>query len=188
MSAFDPLQTLASFAPILVRKLLRGTTMAKVFWILVLACAFSGPAVSATQPDEQKIRALEQEQAESWNAHDIHAYAALFTADATVVNVLGWQWDSRAELEQKLGQAFRSVFARSRMAIGNVSVHFLKPDVAIAHVRWSMSGALSPTGAGTDVPQQGIQTQVLVRRAGSWRITDFQNTNSMPEKAFPPVS
>jgi hypothetical protein len=34
MSAFDPLQTLASFAPILVRKLLRGTMMAKVFWIL----------------------------------------------------------------------------------------------------------------------------------------------------------
>ena len=73
------------------------------------------------------------------------------------------------------------------MAISAVSMEFLKPDVAIAHVRWTMTGALSPTGSDADVPQQGIQTQVLVRQRGVWRITHFQNTSSVPERPFPPV-
>lgn len=102
-----------------------------------------------------------------------------------MVNVLGWHWRSRLELQSKLGRAFQSVFRQSRMTIDDVSVRFLKPDVAVAHVRWTMVGALSPTGGGRDVPEQGIQTQVLVKQRGSWRITDFQNTNSVPEKPFP---
>ncbi|MDB5669711.1 MAG: hypothetical protein JWO25_670 [Alphaproteobacteria bacterium] len=142
---------------------------------------------AAAPPDGAQIRALEQQQAAAWNAHDISAYGALFTADAQVVNVLGWHWRSRAELVEKLGRAFGSVFARSRMTIGDVSIDYLKPDVAVAHVEWTMVGALSPTGSGSDAPERGIQTQVLVRRGGAWRIAHFQNTNAVPERAFPPA-
>jgi len=73
------------------------------------------------------------------------------------------------------------------MTIGRASVKFLKPDVAVAHVNWTMTGALSPTGAGADVPEQGIQTQILVRHCGHWLIAAFQNTSSVPEKPFPPA-
>jgi len=66
-----------------------------------------------------------------------------------------------------------------------VDVAFLAPDIAVAHVRWSMTGALSPTGAESDTPEAGIQTVVVNRRGGAWRIVDFQNTNSQPERAFP---
>jgi uncharacterized protein (TIGR02246 family) len=102
-----------------------------------------------------------------------------------VINVLGWEWRSRAELEQKLGAAFKTVFARSTLKIGEVAVEFVTPDVAVAHVRWTMTGALSPTGSGGEVPEQGIQTQVLVKQGGVWKIRDFQNTNSVPETGFP---
>ena len=158
----------------------------KSAWIAFVGCFVASSAVAAPA-DEAKIRALQQQQAEAWNAHDINAYAALFTPDADIVNVLGWHWRSRAELQQKLGRAFSTIFARSHMAISAVSMEFLKPDVAIAHVRWTMTGALSPTGSDADVPQQGIQTQVLVRQRGVWRITHFQNTSSVPERPFPPV-
>lgn len=143
---------------------------------------------AAAPPDGAQIPALEQQQAAAWNAHDISAYSALFTVDAQVVNVLGWHWRSRAELVEKLGRAFGSVFARSRMTIGDVSIDYLKPDVAVAHVEWTMVGALSPTGSGSDAPERGIQTQVLVRRGGAWRIAHFQNTNAVPERAFPPAA
>jgi uncharacterized protein (TIGR02246 family) len=147
-----------------------------------IACALmaAGPA------DETEIRALQQQQAAAWNAHDINASAALFTPDAEVVNVLGWHWRSRAELKQKLGRAFSSVFAHSRLTVNDVSIKFLKPDVAVAHVTWTMIGALSPTGSGSNIPERGIQTQVLVKHGGRWRIADFQNTNSIPERPFPP--
>ncbi|MDB5722005.1 MAG: hypothetical protein JWP15_2623 [Alphaproteobacteria bacterium] len=148
-----------------------------------------GLSLAAAAPqDGAQIRALEQQQAAAWNAHDISAYGALFTADAQVVNVLGWHWRSRAELVEKLGRAFGSVFARSRMTIGDVSIDYLKPDVAVAHVEWTMVGALSPTGSGSDAPERGIQTQVLVRRGGAWRIAHFQNTNAVQERAFPPAA
>jgi uncharacterized protein (TIGR02246 family) len=160
--------------------------MINLAWLGLIACGLAGAALAAGPVDEAKIRALQQRQAAAWNAHDIEAYASLFTPDADIVNVLGWHWRSRAELKEKLGRGFRSVFARSRMTIARVSVEFLKPDLAVAHVRWTMSGARSPTGAGKDVPQQGIQTQVLVKHGGVWRITHFQNTNSVPERAFPP--
>jgi uncharacterized protein (TIGR02246 family) len=154
--------------------------------LLPLVVASVCRAAAAQSPaDEAAVRALQQQQASAWNAHDIDAYAGLFAEDAHVINVLGWHWQSRAELKAKLGQAFASVFARSRLTIGQVDVAFLAPDIAVAHVRWSMTGALSPTGAESDTPEAGIQTVVVTRRGGAWRIVDFQNTNSQPERAFP---
>lgn len=160
--------------------------MTKRLWIGLVGAGIAGAAAAAGPADDAKIRALQTQQAAAWNAHDIDASAALFTPDADVVNVLGWHWRSRAELKAKLGRAFQSVFAHSRMTIGAVSVEFLKPDVAVAHVRWTMTGALSPAGSASSIPQQGIQTQVLVKHAGRWHIAHFQNTNSIPERPFPP--
>lgn len=159
--------------------------MRKSLWIGLFGVSLASSAMGGAAADEAKIRALQRQQAEAWNAHDIDAYAALFTPDTNLVNVLGWHWRGRAELKQKLGRAFGSVFARSQLAIGDVSVDFLKPDVAVAHVRWTMTGALSPTGSGGNAPEQGIQIQVLVRSGGTWRVADFQNTNTVPERAFP---
>jgi uncharacterized protein (TIGR02246 family) len=151
----------------------------------LIALFVAGVATAGVPAEEAKIVELQQQQASAWNAHDIDAYAALFTPDADVINVLGWHWKSRAELQEKLGRGFSYVFANSQLTVRDVSVEFLKPDVAVAHVRWTLTGALSPTGAPSDVPQQGIQTQVLVRRAGEWSISHFQNTNSVPERPFP---
>jgi len=160
--------------------------MARALWLALAGLGLAGAALAAGPGDDAEIRALQQGQATAWNAHDIDAYAALFSQDAEEVNVLGWHWHGRAELKQKLGRAFASAFARSRLTIANVTIAFLTPDIAVAHVRWTMTGALSPTGAGTDIPQQGIQTQVLMKQAGAWHITQFQNTNSVPEQAFAP--
>jgi uncharacterized protein (TIGR02246 family) len=156
-----------------------------LFGIVLVAASLSVSARAEGPGDEARIRAVQQDQAVAWNAHDIDAYAALFTEDAHVINVLGWHWKSRAELKAKLGPGFASVFARSRLTIGAVDVSFLAPDIAVAHVGWTMTGAASPTGAADDTPQQGIQTLVLVKRDGTWRIAEFQNTNAVPERPMP---
>ena len=140
---------------------------------------------AAGPSDVASIKALQDQQAAAWNAHDSGRYAQLFTADAEVVNVLGWHWRSRDELRTKLGAAFASVFARSHMVIVGTQVKLAAPGVAVAHVTWTMTGALSPTGAASDTPEHGIQTQVLRKQGGVWRIADFQNTNSVPERPFP---
>jgi uncharacterized protein (TIGR02246 family) len=154
-------------------------------FILLLAFApwvFGGPA---TNQDERAIQALERRQEAAWNDHNARAYSQLFTADADTVNVLGWWWKSRDELERKLDKGFEFVFARSRLRVEDVTVRFLSADVAIAHVRWSMTGAASPDGSGGNVPQKGIQTQTLHKLAGGWLIAAFHNTNAVPERDFP---
>ena len=115
--------------------------MKQTLALALLAASLPAAAVAQGAADEAAIRALQQQQASAWNAHDIDAYAGLFTEGADVINVLGWHW--------------------------------------------SMSGALSPTGAASDRPEAGIQTVVVTQRGGIWRIADFQNTSSQPERAFP---
>jgi uncharacterized protein (TIGR02246 family) len=133
--------------------------------------------------DEAAIRNLETQQQEAWNHHDAKAYASLFTEDGDVVNVVGWWWKGRAEIEQKLAAAYAYVFRESTLTITEVDMKFLTLQIAVAHVRWSMVGARTPQGIPE--PRQGIQTQVLQKREGQWLIAAFQNTNGVPETPFP---
>lgn len=160
---------------------MKRLTGALIFGVAGLVAA---PLRAQPSADTVQIGMLEQEQASAWSTHDAKRYAALFTDDADVVNVLGWHWKGRAVLEQKLARAFALVFAQSQLSVHDVGVRFLKPDVAIAHVPWTMTGAMSPAGGATP-PQRGLQTQTLVKQHGRWRIAAFQNTNAVPETEFP---
>ena len=58
---------------------------------LVLMTGVGIPAVGAQSArDEVEIRDPQVRQQEAWNRHDAKAYAALFTDDGDVVNVVGW--------------------------------------------------------------------------------------------------
>jgi uncharacterized protein (TIGR02246 family) len=133
--------------------------------------------------DEAALRKLEVQQEEAWNRHDAKAYAALFTEDGDCVNVVGWWWKGRAEIEKKLTDAYLFVFRESALKVGEVTIRFLNPATAVVHVRWTMTGARTPQGIPT--PQQGIQTQLVQKQADGWLIAAFQNTNFIPEMPFP---
>ena len=109
------------------------------------------------------------------------AYASLFTEDGDVVNVVGWSWKGRSQIESRLAAAFAFVFRESTMSITDVRVRFLSPDIALAHVHWTMVGANTPPG----IPREGIQLQILKKSADKWLIASFQNTSSVPERPFP---
>lgn len=159
-------------------------TRSRILTLLLLAAITSTAATATATSDQTAIEALESKQAAAWNAHDAAAYADLFTPDADVVNVLGWWWKGRDEIRSKLTDAFAFVFKDSRLTITDVQVRKLFPDIAVVHVRWTMTGAQSPPGEPVP-PHEGIQVQVLVRSEDGWRIASFQNTNSRPERPFP---
>jgi uncharacterized protein (TIGR02246 family) len=133
--------------------------------------------------DDAAIRELQVRQQEAWNRHDAKAYADLFTEDGDAVNVVGWWWRGRAEIGKKLSEAFAFVFRESTLTVTDVHVRFLTAEIAVAHVRWTMTGARTPPQIPE--PRQGIQLQVLKKQGGKWLITSFQNTNSVPETPFP---
>ena len=152
--------------------------------LVVLAVGIAASSLTAAQlSDEAAIVALQARQADAWNRHDAAAYASLFTPDGDVVNVLGWLWRGRGEIERKLTAAFAFVFKDSRLVITDVQVRPLSPTVAVAHVRWTMTGMRTPPGMPE--PREGIQLQVLTKQGNEWLIASFQNTNSIPEFSFP---
>jgi uncharacterized protein (TIGR02246 family) len=150
---------------------------------ITAAIAATARPAAAQSDDHAEIRSVAMRQADTWNRHDPKAYAALFTEDCDVVNVLGWWWRGRAELERKLTEAFRFVFRDSRLTITEVDTRFIRPDVAVAHARWTMVGARTP--AGMPEPREGIQTLVFTKQSGRWLIAAFQNTLGIPERPFP---
>jgi uncharacterized protein (TIGR02246 family) len=151
---------------------------------LVSLIVSATPAPAATHhQDEAEIREVQVRQAEAWNRHDAAAYANLFSEDGDVVNVVGWWWRGRPAIERKLTAAFSFVFRESILTITDVDVRFLNSMIAIAHVRWTMVGAKTPSGVPE--PRQGIELQVLKKQGDKWLITSFQNTNSVPEVPFP---
>src|SRR6185295_18983001 len=152
--------------------------------MLVVMIGYHASALGADRArDESEIRQLQARQQDAWNRHDAKAYAALFTDDGDVVNVVGRWWKGQRAIERQLTAAFAVAFRESRLTIAEVEVRFLARDVAVAHVSWTMDGARTPPSIPE--PRQGIQIQVLHKRGAAWRIAAFQNTNSLPEAPFP---
>jgi uncharacterized protein (TIGR02246 family) len=155
----------------------------QIVWPLLLLAATAGAATASRPDDEGRIRQVQAAQADAWNRHDASAYAALFTEEGDCINLVGWWWKGRAEIQSKLSAAFAFVFHDSRLEITETTTRFLGPDVAVAHVRWTMTGAKTPPGMPE--PRQGIEIQVLQKKSGHWLIQSFQNTISVPERPFP---
>ena len=155
------------------------------FVVLAFVTALAGPAFSADQSqDEAEIRKLETDQQEAWNRHDMKVFANLFTEDADVVNVVGWWWKGRAQIEKKTTEAHAFIFGESSMTVNEVHIRFLTAQIALVHVLWSLVGHKNPDGTPGQ-PRKGIETQVLQKQSGKWLIAAFHNTDSIPEVPFP---
>jgi uncharacterized protein (TIGR02246 family) len=102
--------------------------------LLLMLCAillgYTGQSFADTASDEASVRAVVMRQAETWNRHDAKAYADLFATNADSVNVLGWRWKGREEINRKLTAAHQHMFKDSTLTITDVQIRFLTPEVA----------------------------------------------------------
>jgi uncharacterized protein (TIGR02246 family) len=142
------------------------------------------PSSVDRRADEAAIRAVETRSREAWNRHDPSAYAARYAEDADSVNVVGWWWKGRPEIEQKVAAAHRFIFRNSVLSSDVAAIRFLTPDIAVVHVRWSMIGHLNLDGSRAET-RHGVSSEILQKQAGQWMIASFHNTDSIPEMPFP---
>jgi len=136
----------------------------------------TGNAQGVADPAEvDAIKALMAQTTETFNQHDAKAWARLCTPDAQLVTVRGESMKGISEIEKGLAAIFESRARRAILKTLDISVRFIRPDVALAHVTNEMSGILSPEGQPLPSHRES-SIRVLVKDQGVWRITAFHNT------------
>jgi uncharacterized protein (TIGR02246 family) len=66
---------------------------------------------------------------------------------------------------------YYGIFKNSTMKFNGVNIRFLGKDVALAHVKWHLSG-----DSRTSTPRNGMLLFVLSRAKDAWQIAAAQNT------------
>jgi len=132
--------------------------------------------------DEAAVRMIGARVVELWNAHDMKAFAQLYTEDAEFVNVFGMWWTGRQRIGAEHAESHAVIFRNSHLTAKEMRVKFLRPEVASLHMRWGLTGAVMPDGR--PIPDRtGVLVYILVKEGGEWRIAVGQNTDIVPPPA-----
>jgi uncharacterized protein (TIGR02246 family) len=134
-----------------------------VFLILLALAQGSVAGDKADSGDEKALQEQNEAFVAAFNRGDIKAVAEAYAPDADFLSAQGQRVKGRDELEKY----FANGFAKSKglkLKHSDSSVHFLKPDVAVADGTWEITGR--PEGN----PARGHYTAILMKRDGQWLI------------------
>ena len=137
---------------------------------LLCTCAFA----QKTSADEQAIRGLIASIEAGWNAASGVKFAAPFAENADYVVVNGMHIKGRKIIGDAHQGLFTGVYKGSVNKADIKSVRFLRPDVAVALVAWTLKH-----GQGTN---NAMNTMVWVKNNGKWEIEAFHNTPVTPPR------
>jgi uncharacterized protein (TIGR02246 family) len=155
------------------RKLVMGVL------VVIFAAVQVQILVAETKTDEAAVRAIPQAFAAAWAKHEGHQLAQIMSEDVDFVNV-GADWlHGRADFETYHSRLLSGRFKESTLTPRQTEVRFLKPDVALLHWSWELTGDrnedLTPRK-----PRFGLFTMVVEKRGAEWLVVAAQNTNWIP--------
>ena len=113
---------------------------------------------------------------ERWNEGDADGIATLFAEDADFVNVVGLWWRNRRTIRKAHDYGFRHIFENAHVAITELSLRELTPDIHIIHTVSTLDGQ---TGVGGAEPAQrtAVISMVTQRRSAGFQIVSCHNTD-----------
>jgi uncharacterized protein (TIGR02246 family) len=142
----------------------------------LICCAATGKAQSRiSREDEEAVKKVIAGTTEAFNKHDAKAFARFYTPDAELVTVRGERMKGAAEIENGLAAIFATRATAATLKPLDVSIRFIKADVAVAHVTNEMSGVINAKGEKMPSHRE-LSIRVLVKQRRTWRVTAFHNT------------
>jgi uncharacterized protein (TIGR02246 family) len=144
--------------------------------------SMSGAQQAGSNEDEAAIRKVIVEMTDGFNNHDGKAAARMYTRDARFVSVRGDMMNGQAGIEKGLSAILTTRAKNATQRTMDVTVRFIRPDVALANVTNELSGLVAPDGHALPSHQE-LSLRVFVKDAGAWQIAAFHNTMVAP---FPP--
>jgi uncharacterized protein (TIGR02246 family) len=133
-------------------------------------------AAAAQQPDKLKeetaLRQVVTNYESAWNRHDAKGLAEQYHTDATWVNWFGAYSKGQPAIQEHYQTVHTTYFKTSHYYTRSIEdITFVKPDVAIMHVRTGLTGDERYPGQTFEFRR----TMVLTKRDGAWRILAGQN-------------
>jgi uncharacterized protein (TIGR02246 family) len=111
----------------------------------------------------------------AFNARKASAVLQEYAQDLDVVTTRGEQLRERDELEDRLENLFSKPDFALQQRLVDLSIRFVRDDVALVHVEIEMSGTVSAS-RDPRPPHRELSLRVYVQEEGTWRVTAFHNT------------
>lgn len=137
---------------------------------LVTLFAVTASAQNNHAADESALRDAVKQLETGWNTKSGATFAKPFAEDADYVVINGNYIKGRAIIESQHQRIFDTIFKDTTLKLDVQQIRFLRPDVAVVHVK----GYRSST---TDALNQGaLITLFMTKEKQGWTIAAFQNT------------
>lgn len=149
----------------------------------------SKSTATALTDDEQAIHNTVMAVEETWNQHDMDAFAALLTDDVEWVNGVGMWWRGKAGVKRGHQAYHESFFKETGRHTESITIQRLTPDVAIVTTMNRMGDWTRPDDGRLITNGRDCMTYVLVKQQGHWLICRGHVSDIDPKAApFDPVN
>lgn len=144
------------------------------FAFLIIGLAIVAPrALGNPSPDEISIRAIVDQIVSGWNQGDGNGVAGVYAHNGTLVAGDGTVTHGRNRIASYHDRLFADFLKNTRLNVQVTNVKFLTRDIALMRTE---GGILWPGETRFAPGNRGIQSFVVVRDNGTWRVLHFQNT------------
>ncbi len=128
---------------------------------------------------EAVIRKIILDMTDGFNSHDGKAAARMYTQDARLVTVRGEAMNGQTGIEKGLTSILTTRAKNATQHTLDVTIRFIRPDVALAYVTNELSGLVAPDGQALPAHQE-LSLRVFVKNDGLWQVAAFHNTMIAP--------
>ncbi len=154
----------------------------KFFFFLAIFSITSGSSFSQ-QPktfgatDVAALKSLAGKWELYWNNHTMDSMSTMLREDVDFVNVAGvWLKGKTAAVNDHQQKHEGIVFKNSVWTTDSVAIKYVKPDLAILHIGWGLSGDNDPDGTPRK-PRHGLFTWVVMKEKKQWQLLAVHNVN-----------
>jgi uncharacterized protein (TIGR02246 family) len=144
------------------------------FLLLLLATTLR----AQSKADEAAVGNLPRTFCDAWAKHDGHELAKIMAEDVDFVTVATTYLHGRSDFEKFHARLLSGRFKEAVITPLQITVRFLRPDIAVVHWSWKIEGDKNPDGT----PRQsryGMMTLVAEKQIGVWLVIVGQNTNAI---------
>ncbi|WP_058185272.1 SgcJ/EcaC family oxidoreductase [Terracidiphilus gabretensis] len=114
---------------------MKKCSLCVVVIFLLIACAHA-----QNKTDEAAVRAIPQAFVAAWAKHDGHELAKIMSENVDFVNV-GADWlHGRPDFELYHTRLLSGRFKQSSLTLLDTAISFLRPDLAVLHWTWRITG------------------------------------------------